>query len=650
MNRREKWVSALAMTGSLLACALIAKGQATDWKQISIPPLHAFQPQQPRRVALPNGMVIFLQEDHELPLIRGFARIRGGSREERADKIGLVEIYGQAWRTGGTRTKTADELDDYLEARAARIETAGGLDSTTVSWDCLKENLDDVFTLFVDVLQHPEFREDKIDLAKKQVNTTIARRNDEPLGIVRREAAKLVYGATSPYARVPEYATVAAVTRDDLLNWHRTYAHPNNTILGVVGDFDLVAMEAKLRRAFAPWPKGPSAKKVAAAFAGPKPGFYFVGKDDVNQSNIRMVDLGTTKDNPDYYAIEVFNQIFGGSFTSRLLADIRTKKGLAYGVGGGVGTAYDHPGMFQIAMGTKSGTTATAIDALYEEIDGLEKNPASADELRKAKDAILNSFVFSFDSKEKVLVERMGYEFYGYPADFLERYRAGIDKVTQQDVGRVAHKYIHKERLAVLVVGKAKDFDRPLSSLGPVTTLDITIPAGELGKKAEAAVPSTASKTEGKALLAKVIEGLGGDAKVRSVRAIRKKGTLLTKTPQGSMSLEVEELVAFPDQLWQKMATPEGDMSVVVSHAAAFVRTPRGSQDLPASEKEEALNEVKREPLFVTQHADDPRYTFSVAGWRSRPLVYRSEQRSDLACLRPRRGEEWPCRTDHRLR
>ena len=134
-------------------------------------------------------------------------------------------------------------------------------------------------------------------------------------------------------------------------------------------------------------------------------------------------------------------------------------------------------------MGTKSGTTASAIDALYEEIDGLEKNPITADELKKAKDSILNSFVFSFDSKEKVLVERMAYEFYGYPADFLERYRAGIEKVTQQDVARVARRYVHKDRLAVLVVGKASDFDRPLSSFGPVTALDISIPGGTPGKK-----------------------------------------------------------------------------------------------------------------------------------------------------------------------
>src|SRR5213596_2583261 len=196
----------------LVAMICGAAAQTAEWQQIKVPPLPAFHPQEPKRVELPNGMVIFLQEDHELPLVRGIARIRGGSREEPADKVGLVEIYGQAWRTGGVKTKTGDELDDYLEARAAKVETAGGADSTTVSWDCLKENFDDVFRVFMDVLQQPEFREDKIDLAKKQISTGIARRNDDPMGIARREAAKLAYGSSSPYARVAEYATVAAVT------------------------------------------------------------------------------------------------------------------------------------------------------------------------------------------------------------------------------------------------------------------------------------------------------------------------------------------------------------------------------------------------------------------------------------------------------
>jgi zinc protease len=481
MSARAKLPCLLVVTLCFLPALPPARAQATDWKQIVIPPLHEFHPVQPRRIELPNGMVLFLQEDHELPLIRGTARIRGGSREEPADKVGLVQIQGEVWRTGGTRGQTGDQLDDFLEARAAKVETSGGVDSTFVSLDCLKENFDEVFKVFVDLLREPEFREDKIVLAKNQVSTSIARRNDDIFEIAGREANKLVYGANSSYARVPEYATVAAVLRDDLLRWHRTYVHPNNIILGVVGDFDSKMMEAKLREAFESWPRGPAAPKAEAAFEEPRPGYYFVAKDDVTESAIRMVHLGTTRDNPDFYALEVLNQAFGAGFSSRLFANIRSKRGLAYYVFGGVGAAYDHPGIFQMAMGTKNGTTAASIDALYAELDAVQKSPPSADELKKAKDGLLNSFVFRFDSKAKVLRERMGYEFYGYPADFLERYRVGIEKVTQEDVARVAQRYMHKDRLAVLVVGKASDFDRPLSSFGPVTDVDVAIPTGAPG-------------------------------------------------------------------------------------------------------------------------------------------------------------------------
>ncbi|HEV2492723.1 MAG TPA: pitrilysin family protein [Terriglobia bacterium] len=619
MNRRLKFILAVLIAVSAVDPTSKAGAQAT-WKQIAIPPLHAFHPQEPRRIELSNGMVIFLQEDHELPLIRGTARIRGGSRQEPANKVGLVSIYGDVWRTGGTASKTGDELDDYLEARAARIEADGSIDSTTISWDCLKDNFGEVFPIFVDLLEHPAFRADKLPLAKNQLNTGIARRNDEPAGIAAREAAKLGYGADSPYARQAEYSTVAAVTRDDLVAWHQTYVHPNNLILGVVGDFDSKAMEARLREAFGSWAKGPAAKPAEVSFAGPKPGFYFVEKSDVDQSNIRMVELGTTRDNPDYYAITVLNEIFGGGFTSRLMRDVRTAKGLAYSVGGGIGTAFDHPGLFQVVCGTKSSTTAAAIQALEQEIDDLTAQPPTDEELKEAKDHILNSFVFEFDSKEKVLAERMAYEFYGYPADFLERYRTGIDKVTRADVERVAHKYVYKDQLAVLVVGKAADFDRPLSSFGPVTTLDISIPSASAapssarGSAEKGAPANPHAAEEGKALLSKVIEGLGGDAKVRSVHAIRRKGRLVMKSPRGEMSLEVEELDAFPDQLWQKMTSPMGEMSVAVSPTAAFVTTPRGARDLPASQKEDVLQSVKREPLFVVQHAGDSKFTFSAAG------------------------------------
>jgi zinc protease len=255
---------------------LHAQQSSLDQIEKSIPPLPAFHPQQPKRIELPNGMVIFLQEDHELPLIDGIARIRGGSRRVPAAKEGLADIYGEVWRTGGTKTRTGDQLDDYLEQRAAKVETGAGIDSTTISWSCLKDNFEDVFQVFEDLLRTPEFRADKIVIAQKELYDSISRRNDDPGQIAGREAAKLAYGDNSPYARVAEYSTVAAVTRDDLTAWHRTYVQPNNIILGVVGDFDSAKMEARLRQAFGSWAKGPTAKAPDVKLDPAKPGYYVV--------------------------------------------------------------------------------------------------------------------------------------------------------------------------------------------------------------------------------------------------------------------------------------------------------------------------------------------------------------------------------------
>jgi zinc protease len=451
--------------------------QPQPWQQIPIANLPAFHPPQPKRIELPNGMVIFLQEDHELPIIDGSARIRGGDRSVPANKTGLTDIYGEVWRTGGTKSQTGDQLDDYLEQRAAKVETGGGFDSTTISWSCLKEDFDDVFRVFQDVLKNPEFRAEKIAIAQKGMYDGIARRNDDASQIASREAAKLVYGANNPLARDAEYATVAAVTRQYLVEWHGKYVHPNNIILGVVGDFDSAKMEARLREAFASWPRGEAAASPTINPDPVKPGYYQVEKTDVNQSQIQMLALGITRKNPDYFALSVFNEAFGGGFSSRLFNDIRTTKGLAYGVGGGVGAGWDHPGMLRLMVSTKSKTTIESIQALDEEIADLAKRPINDDEIKRAKDAILNSFVFRFDSPDKILQEKMAYEFYGYPLDFLETFQQKIETVTKEDVARVAAKYLHRNQMSVLVVGNAPDFDKPLSSLGAVTKLDITIPA-----------------------------------------------------------------------------------------------------------------------------------------------------------------------------
>ncbi len=605
----------------LLACAATmfvqlptSAAQATNWRQIPVPPLPAFHPQQPKRIELSNGMVIFLQEDHELPLIEGSARIRGGSRDEPASKAGLVDIFGEVWRTGGTKAQTGDQLDDFLEVRAAKVETGGGADSTTISLSCLKADFDDVFKVFVDLLQNPEFRADKLDLAQKQAEDGISRRNDEVGEIAARESTKLAYGSDNPYARVPEYATVSAVTRQDLLDWHRTYVHPNNIILGFSGDFDAAAMEAKLRAAFEAWQKGADLPKDDIRYQPAKPGYYLVQKEDVNQSTILMVTLGTTRNNPDYYAISVFNEAFGGGFSSRLFNDIRTKRGLAYHVAGGIGTNFGHPGVLQFVLGTKSQSTIESIQALDEDIDNLAKQPITDEEIQHAKDAILNAFIFRLDSPDKVLAERLTYEFYGYPADWLDKYPAEIQKVTAADVNRVAAKYAHRDQLAVLVVGNTKEFDKPLSSLGPVKEIDITIPPPPGAKEEESAKP-TSSNEEGRALAAKVVAAMGGEAKLTAIKAIKAEVTLTQKTPQGEFPMQMETFIVYPDHLHAAMQTPNGTMNIVVTPDAAFMAFPgQGTRDFPASQKAETLDQIKRDPIFIASHAKDPNVFFLAGG------------------------------------
>ena len=470
-------VTAAALFLTLLGPIAIPAQQSKPWEQIPIPALHEFHPHQPVRIELKNGIVIFLQEDHELPFVSGAVLIPGGSRDVDPAKAGLIGIYQQAWRTSGTAKMDGDAMDDLLEAKAAHIETAGDDDSTALSWDSLKGDSDQVFSLAMDLLFQPKFSQEKLQLAQQQEATAIVRRNDDEDEIAEREAAKLVYGVNSPYTRQPELATVAKVTLADLGAWHdRTLK--GKLIVGISGDFDPIAMEAKIRAVFEPLPRITPEPPRHDEFAGPKPGAYFIDKQDVDQSNVQIVGIGIDRHNPDVPAIVVMDEILGGGFGSRLFQKVRTQMALAYAVGGGFDLPYDHPGTFRVEVLTRSAKTVETTQATLGEIAGLNTKPFTQEELQRAKDQILNSFLFRYDTRDKILAERERLEFYGYPPDYLETYRAALEKVTLADITAVAKKYIRPEKLAVLVVGNGPEIKPPVSELGlgAPQPIDITIP------------------------------------------------------------------------------------------------------------------------------------------------------------------------------
>jgi zinc protease len=260
---------------------------------------------------------------------------------------------------------------------------------------------------------------------------------------------------------------------------------------------------------------------------------------------------------------------------------------------------------------TKSATTLKAIEAVRAEITGIIENPPSEAELKQAKDSILNSFIFHYDSKAKILAQQMTYAFYGLPSDFLEQYRANLEKVASADVARVARQYIHPDQLALLVVGKAADFDEPLAKLGKVTPVDITIPpAPDTAPKAE---PSAANLEAGKQAWAKVVKTLGGET-LKRTEAIKTSGSLALKMGDQTLALQHNTIIAFPDRVRQVLSGPMGEQTVVINGQEGFVLSGGNVQPLPADALEEQTKEQRRNLLYLLHFYDDPSLQMLAAG------------------------------------
>jgi zinc protease len=479
INRRSLLISVacIAVAGFGLVWSGCAAEPARDYAKLKYPKLRDIQVPQVERVTLANGMRLFLLEDHELPLVSISVRIRTGSMYETPEKVGLADITGEVMRTGGTTTKTGDQLDEELESIAASVETRIGLNSGSASMSVLKQDLDTGLAVLADVLMNPAFRQDKIELAKMQHRSMISRRNDDVGDIAGREYSKLIYGPESVYARQEEYATIDAISRDDLVAFHQKYYGPNNAMLAVWGDFDTKQMIEKIEKAFASWQKVdldlPKAPQVEYEF---RRTVNVIAKDDVNQSNIYLGHIGGLMSDPDYFALIVMNRILGGGFTGRLFKNVRSREGLAYSVFGAYSANFEYPGEFYVGCQTKSESTVHAIRAMLKEVEKMQEAEVTDEELALAKDSFLNSFVFNFDTRGEVVNRLMTYEYFGYPADFLMKTKENVEKVTKADVLRVARKHLKPDKVQILAVGKPDDFGEPLSALGTVNEIDITIP------------------------------------------------------------------------------------------------------------------------------------------------------------------------------
>ena len=475
------------------AVALLA--QSPSWETLKFPPLPPFKIPHVETYTMSNGIRVYLLENHELPLVSGLALVRTGNLFDPPGKVGLATVTGVVMRTGGTRAKTGDQLDEELENIAASVEGSIGESSAQVSFSTLRDNTDEVLAAFHDVLTAPEFRQARLDLALTQMRSEIARRNDDADAIAAREFTDTVYGKDTPYGWQVEYATLDRIHRDDLVAFYDRYFFPGNVMLAVYGDFASADMKSKLEGLFASWTvERPPVPAFPTVQRKPRPGVFLATKEDVNQSVFYLGHLGGELRDPDDPALEIMADILGGGFSSRLFKRVRTSLGYAYGIGADWAADYDHPGVFEITGSTKSQTTADALAVVREEVERIRKTEVSDAELETAKLTASNSFVFNFDTPAKTLERVLRYAYYGYPADFVFRYQKSLAAVTKADILRVAKQYLHPEDFTIVAVGNPTEFVKPLTTLGlPVHPIDLTIPPPAQSRDRQGAVAAPIS-------------------------------------------------------------------------------------------------------------------------------------------------------------
>ena len=479
------WLSLALLTILLLFTIRLPAVADTPkhYTELEFPLLPEIQLPEYNRYELDNGMVVYLLEDRDLPLINGTAIIRTGSRFEPANKVGLAELTGTVMRSGGTQNHPPAELNSMLEQKAASVET--GIDSSFghASFSTLTEDLDIVFTLFAEVLRQPAFVPEKLAIAKKQQQGAIARRNDDPKEIASREFDKLIYGATSPYARTIEYQTLANISRQDVVDFYQTYVRPDSIILGIVGDFDSEAMIQRVQDAFGNWQVNTSlpALEPPVATQEYERGLFVVNRPKLTQSNIFLGHIGGQFDSPDYPTLSVLNEVLNG-FGGRLFNEVRSRQGLAYSVYGSWSPSYDFDGIFVAGGQTQTNNTVPFIKSIIAEIEKLRTNLITEKELDNSKESILNSFVFQFQTPNQTLARLMRYEYFNYPEDFIFKYQEQVKNTTQEDILQVAQEYLQPDKLVTLVVGNNQAMNPPLSSLAQeINIVDVSIPQAGRG-------------------------------------------------------------------------------------------------------------------------------------------------------------------------
>ena len=463
------------------ATAPAATAVPDDPGTLTYPPL-TFSFPKPEIYRLGNGLVVYLLRDPELPIIDLSFFARGGSVYDPPGREGLADLATHLMRTGGTLELDPDAVDARLEFLPATINIQASTDAISGDLTCVKQVFPEALGILAGMLRRPRFDAARLDVERARMIEAIRRRWDAPGTIAQLNFRRLVYGDDSPWATLDTADSLARIGRDDLPAFQKRYLRPGSTLMAISGDFEPEEMKRRLRAVFGDWSGGAADFPPLAPIGDTaRPGVYLVERP-LPQTTIVLGHLGVGRFDPDKFPLFLLNYILGeGGFSSRLMQEVRSARGLAYSVSGGVGSDSDK-GLLSIGCRTKAGSTVEAIEAIRDVTRRLVEEGPTDDEIRRAREARVNSFVFTVDGTAAYMRSALYYRYYGYPDDYLATWRDRLAAVTRADIMRAARRLVHLDRMVVMVVGDPQGFDRPLASLGLGEPL--TIRLGDAGAPA----------------------------------------------------------------------------------------------------------------------------------------------------------------------
>jgi zinc protease len=631
----------------LCLAATAASAQTRQWPTERPPsPLAArdikFPPYELQ--TLPNGLQVVAVLHHEQPVVNMRLLIRAGAASDPKDKLGLAHMAASLLDQG-TKTKSATELNDEIDFLGGAMGAGAGTDLTFVNMVVMKDSFERGMRMLSDMARQPGFAPAEIDRQKQQTLSGLRVSLEDPEYVANSVFDRLVYGF-HPYG-LPESGTpetVASITRDDLLAYHQKYFAPNNAIFAIVGDVTAEEAFSTAKKVFGDWEKRDLETQKFIDPPDPTRRVIVVNKPDAVQTEVRVGHLGIARKHPDYMAVNLAIRILGGEGSNRLHQVLRTQRGLTYGAQANMDTLKE-TGDFEAETNTRSEATGEVLRLIVDEFWRIQRERVSEYELADAKAYLTGSFPLTIETPEAIAMQVVNVLFYGLPLDQLQTFRERVNAVTVDDIQQVARTYLRPDRLSVVLVGNAAAFTSQLRGVGFGTyetvelgDLDLTaanfkrgptraggIWNSEFGIRNAFQIPnselriayappgqqSTITPQEGEkaqALLEQVITAKGGLDKLRGIKTIVARQTLINPDAPGRATTTVNYL-QYPDRF--RIETNSGESAVVTGYdgTQAWMKDPRAVRAAPEQVAKEARATLRRDAIALLLAAKDGKLT-----------------------------------------